>query len=248
MLASSEDLINVSFEKDENIQTLENVLGPTIIVSWLLGGGISRPLKSPLFLTILLRLINFSVCTVIVVYGAIDFFFFENVFKSDTFKIIYYFNKGVCYISSYYYVFQGLIYYTKWPTYVKKINNIDKKMRQSGLQNDDSSIKKFQGMTLLATFALGPLSCVCHALYYLYYFPEDLFPSDLLLYHTISQSLSVNFGYTLTAYGIFTRLRVINRGISRIGDQFTATMIIIEIRRAREVHHGLFIRFFENFK
>lgn len=246
MLASSEDLITVSFEKEENIESFENILRPTIIISWLLSAGISRPLKSPKFITILLRLINFGVCTTIVVFGAIDFWYFGIVFKSDTFKIIYYFNKGVCYISSYYYVLHGIIHYSKWKILIEKIGNIDKKMKQSGFKNDNKSIKKFQAFTLLATFSLGPFSAICHALYYLYYFPEDLFASDLLLYHTITQSLAVNFGYALLAFGIYTRLRVINRGILKIGDKFTPAMIINELQRAREIHHGSLIQIIIN--
>ncbi|XP_011313079.1 putative gustatory receptor 23a, isoform B [Fopius arisanus] len=238
-MTSIEDLISVTFENGDKPEPLEKVLRPSTFFSWILGVGIARPLKSSKFSTFFLRFINFGICSSIVAYGAIDFFFFGSVFKSDTFKIMYYMNKVACYISSYYYVFHGLVQYKKWPILMERIANIDKKMMHCGLECNNKSIRRFQIFTIIMTCLLGPASLISHALYYLYTRPEEIFASDLLLYHTISQSLCVNFEFNLLVFGVYTRFKEINRGIRRSGEQISAGRIIAEIRKTRDVHHGL---------
>ncbi|THK33099.1 uncharacterized protein LOC107040760 [Diachasma alloeum] len=238
-MTSIEDLVSVEFETGDKPESFEKVIRPSTFFSWILGVGIARPLKSWKIATFFLRFVNFAICSSIVAYGAIDFFFFGSVFKSDTFKIMYYMNKVACYISSYYYVFHGLVQYKKWPILMERIAAIDKKMRHCGLECNNRSIRCFQIFTLIMTCLLGPISLVSHALYYLYTQPEEIFASDLLLYHTISQSLCINFEFDLIVMGIYARFREINRGIRRSGEQITAGRIIMEIRKAREVHHAL---------
>lgn len=241
-MASAEDLLSqVSISFDEKEKSFEKVIRPSTYLSWILGVGIARPKKSSKLTTFILRFLNFAVCSSIVAYGAIDFFFFGSIFKSDTFKIMYYMNKVACYISSYYYVFHGIVQYKKWPMLMKRIATIDKKMRHCGVECNNRCIRNFQIFTLIMTFLLGPVSLVSHALYYLYTRPEEIYASDLLLYHTISQSLCINFEFDLVVLGIYRRFKEINGAIRRSGEQITAGRIIMEIRRARDVHHGKII-------
>ncbi|KAK0169113.1 hypothetical protein PV327_002859 [Microctonus hyperodae] len=238
-MASTEDLINVTFEKSPKLLSVNEILKPSTIISWLLGAGVARPANCPKILTFFVRFINFVICSVIIAYGAIDFFFFGSVFKSDTFKIMYYSNKAVCYVSSYWYVIQGLVQYSKWPILMMEFETIDKKMNQFGWKNDNRTIKKFQILTIIATIVLGPLSLISHALYYYFTRPEDIFASDLLLYHTIAQSLAMNFTFDLVVLTIYNRFQTINNAAMRITEQLTAGLIIQEIRRFREIHHAI---------
>lgn len=246
-MTSSEDLINVTFEKNDKIKSVEKILQPSAIVSWLFGAGIARPSKCPKALTLFLRFINFVICSVIVAYGAIDFFIFGSVFKSDTFKIMYYSNKAACYISSYWYVLQGLVQYSKWPLLMENIGEIDRKMKQCGMENSNKLIRKFQFFTLVAIITLGPVSLISHAIYYYYIRPEDIFASDLLLYHTIAQSLVMNFNFDLVVCVIYSRFETLNQRINQIADQFAPEAIVMEIRRVREIHQGLKIYLINDF-
>lgn len=90
------------------------------LFSWLMGVGVARPRWWPsISVTVLIRLMHFSLCSVIVVYGVLDFFSFGSIFRSDTYKIMYYVNKAVCYTTSYYYVFHGLINSSSWSKMIK---------------------------------------------------------------------------------------------------------------------------------
>lgn len=233
-----DDTIRVKIDRGGRIQSVEEILRPTTLVCWILGVGVARPLASPRAATNFLRLVHFAICSVIVAYGAIDFFTFGSVFKSDTFKIMYYSNKAACYISSYYYVYHGIHHHDKWPELMERIAVIDRKIKRLSLDRGDRSFEIFQYLTLAVTVVLGPLSLVSHAVYYYYIRPEDIFASDLLLYYTIAQSLTVNFAFDLVVFAIYRRFKTVNRAILRIDESFTSTLIILEVRRARELHHG----------
>ena len=233
-----DDVIKVKIDKGREIKSLEKSIRPTTLVCWLLGVGVPRLLGCPKIATIIMRFVHFGICSVIVAYGAIDFFTFGSVFKSDTFKIMYYSNKAACFISSYYYVVHGIHHHNKWPELMEKIAIIDTKMTRFLLDHDHRSFQIFQILTLLVTFVLGPLSLMSHGIYYYYIRPEDIFASDLLLYYTTAQTLSVNFAFNLIVFAIYSRFVAVNRAILKIDDTFTATLIILQIRRARELHHG----------
>ncbi|XP_034940716.1 putative gustatory receptor 28b [Chelonus insularis] len=121
-------------------------------------------------------------------------------------------------------------------------------MQQYGMENDNGLVKKFQIFSLIVTIVLGPFSLVCHAVYYYYIRPEDLFASDLLLYHTIAQSLAMNFSFDLIVLVIYCKFKAVNKRINQINDQYTAALIVTEIRRVREVHHDIcdVVRFVNN--
>lgn len=90
------------------------------LFSWVMGVGVARPRRlSSIWVTVVVRLMHFAVCSVIVVYGVLDFFAFGSIFRSDTFKIMYYTNKAVCYTTSYYYVFHGFLNSACWSKMIK---------------------------------------------------------------------------------------------------------------------------------
>lgn len=232
-----EDEISVQVQVEDNSPSIEHTLRPIVFVSWFLGVGVARPQKCPKTITIILRIINFGICSVIVAYGAIDFFSFGKVFKSDIFKIMYYMNKVMCYVSAYYYVYHGIRQYDKWSELMSKMRNLDQKIRRETPMND-RPIKNMQVLTILVTFICGPLSLIIHAVYYYFTHPEDIFASDLLLYYTIAQSLINSFIFDVIVYVLYHRFQTINELIVQLDKQFSASWITLKIRRIRELHTG----------
>lgn len=231
-----EDEMSVQVEQ-EATSTTEETLQVIIYVSWFLGVGIARPKRLPKFVTIIIRVLHFGVCTVIVAYGAIDFFTFGTVFKSDIYKIMYYMNKVVCYVSSYYYVFHGIRHYEKWPLLMNKIEQLNKKITREVSVNE-RSIKTVQILAVILTFFLGPVSLLIHALYYYFTLPEEIFASDLLLYYTIAQSAINSFIFDTVVYVICNRFKKINSMIELLDNKLVASLIAFKIRRIRELHSG----------
>lgn len=227
----------IHVQVEDNLPSIEHILCPIMYISWLLGVGIARPQKCHKIVTIILRIIHFGVCSVIVTYGAIDFFTFGSVFKSDIFKIMYYLNKVVCYVSAYYYVFHGIKQYDKWPELMNKMKNLDQQIRRETAMTDQS-VKIIEVLAILAVIACGPLSLIIHALYYYFIRPEDIFASDLLLYYTIAQSLINSFVFDVIVYVLYHRFRTINTLIEQLDERFGAPWIALKIRRIRELHTG----------
>ncbi|XP_071572919.1 uncharacterized protein [Temnothorax nylanderi] len=228
----------IHVQVESNSPSIEHSLRPISYTSWLLGVGVSRPRKCPKAVTIILRIVHFAVCSVIVAYGAIDFFTFGSVFKSDIFKIMYYMNKVMCYVSAYYYVYHGIRQYDKWPELMDRVKELDQKIRRETPMSD-RPIKNVQALAILATFACGPLSLIVHALYYYFIRPEDIFASDLLLYYTIAQSLINSFVFDVVVYVLYHRFQTINELIGQLDERFGAPWIALKIRRIRELHTGI---------
>ncbi|KAL0109332.1 hypothetical protein PUN28_014426 [Cardiocondyla obscurior] len=228
----------IRVQVEDNSASIEHSLRPISYTAWILGVGVAHPRECPRAATVILRVIHLAVCTVIVAYGAIDFFTFGSVFKSDIFKIMYYMNKVMCYVSAYYYVCHGLIKYGKWPELMDKMKELDQKIRRETPMSD-RPVKNVEALAILATLACGPFSLIVHALYYYFTHPEDIFASDLLLYYTIAQSLINSFVFDIVVYVLHHRFQTINELISQLDELFGAPWIALKIRRIRELHTGI---------
>ncbi|XP_011700479.1 PREDICTED: uncharacterized protein LOC105457488 [Wasmannia auropunctata] len=229
---------DIRVQVEDNSPSIEHSLRPISYTSWLLGVGVARPRKCPKAVTVILRIVHLAVCSVIVAYGAIDFFTFGNVFKSDIFKIMYYMNKVMCYVSAYYYVYHGIGQYDKWPELMDRMKELDQKIRRETPVND-RPVKTVETLAILATLACGPLSLIVHALYYYFTRPEDIFASDLLLYYTIAQSLINSFVFDVVVYVLYHRFQTINELLGQLDELFGAPWIALKIRRIRELHTGI---------
>lgn len=227
----------IRVQVEDNSPSIERTLQPITYVCWCLGAGVARPRKCPKIVTIILRIVHFGVCSVIVAYGAIDFFTFGSVFKSDIFKIMYYMNKVVCYVAAYYYVYHGIRHYDKWPELIDRIKILDRKIRQETPMND-RTIRNSQILAILTTAICGPLSLIVHAIYYYFTIPEDIFASDLLLYYTIAQSLINSFVFDIVVYVLYHRFRTINELIEQLDERLTVSWMAFKIKRVRELHIG----------
>jgi len=225
----------IRVQVEDNLPSIEHILRPITYISWLLGVGIAHPRKCHKAVTIILRIIHFGVCSVIVTYGAIDFFTFGSVFKSDIFKIMYYMNKVVCYVSAYYYVFHGIKQYDKWPELMNKMKNLDQKIRRETPMTDQP-VKIVEVLAISAVFTCGPLFLIIHALYYYFIHPEDIFASDLLLYYTIAQSLINSFVFDVIVYVLHHRFQTINKLIEQLD------VITIRIKKIKTFYFFAFLK------
>ncbi|KAG7190338.1 hypothetical protein KM043_006451 [Ampulex compressa] len=228
----------ITIQVENNTPSAERILRPITYTSWFLGVGVARPHKCPKIINIILRGIHLGVCSVIVAYGAIDFFTFGAVFKSDIFKIMYYMNKVTSYVSSYYYVYHGIRHYKKWPELMEKIECLDRKIKREVRMND-GPVTCSQILAILATLILGPISLIIHALYYYFTLPKDIFASDLLLYYTIAQTLVNSFVFDVVVYLIYRRFLTLNQMIERLDGSLSASWVALKLRQIRELHNGI---------
>lgn len=226
-------------------KTFKQTLKPVIYFCWLMGTGVCRP-KEWKKLTIFIKFFHFSMCSVIVAYGIIDFFAFGNILKGEMFKMIYYTNKAVVYVTSYYYVIFGLFFYKKWEKFVERFDSIDRKLRREIMMND-RTVKIQQILALGFTILMGPMATLMHVAYYLITDPEQIYTSDLIFYYTIAQSLTTNFGFDVMVYRIYQRFKIVNKLIKQIGDSYSAPWIVLKIQRLRELHYGNVIKNFFDF-
>ncbi|XP_020706667.2 putative gustatory receptor 28b [Athalia rosae] len=218
-------------------KTFKQQLKPIIYLSWLMGTGMCRP-DDWRKLTTLIKLFHFTMCSVVVTYGIIDFFTIGTILKSEMFKIMYYTNKAVVYVTSYYYVFLGVFHYKKWKRFVERIDLLDKKIhREISMKNRSTIVHQI--MALAVTALIGPLSLISHVVYYYFVDPSLIFASDVLLYYTIAQSLSTNFCFDVIVLAVYQRFKTVNRIIKQIGDSYTAPWIVLKIQRLKEVHYGI---------
>ncbi|XP_046740683.1 putative gustatory receptor 28b [Diprion similis] len=226
--------IDVVFKEPK---TFKQMLKPLNWFCWLMGAGAGR-IGGWKKCSILIRLFHFTVCSVVIAYGIIDFFTIGNILPSEMFKIMYYMNKAVTYVTSYYYVFLGVIHKKSWEKFIERIDHLDRKIRRE-TSFDDRSTKVKQSFALGLTILMGPISAVSHILYYKLTDPTQIFTSDLLVYYTIAQSLISNFWFDVVVSTVHQRFKIVNKLIKQIGDSYAAPWIVLKIQRLRELHHEI---------
>ncbi|KMQ88611.1 lysine exporter protein, partial [Lasius niger] len=222
----------IAVQMEDNLPSIEHTLRPIVFVSWFLGVGIARPPKCPKAVTIILRIIHFGLCSV-----AIDSFTSNQILNINCenyiYKIMYYMNKVMCYVSTHYYVYHGIEQYEKWPELMSKIKKLDRKIRRETPMND-LPIEVVEVLAILATF--GPLFIIIYAYYY-FIRPEDTVASELRLYYTIAQSLINNFIFDVIVYVLYHRFQTINKLIMQLDKQINAPQITSKIRCIRKLHN-----------
>ncbi|XP_015524571.1 putative gustatory receptor 2a [Neodiprion pinetum] len=226
--------IDVVFKEPK---TFKQTLKALNFFCWLMGTGACE-IGGWKKCSILIRVLHFTVCSVIIAYGITDFFSFGNVFRSEMYKIMYYMNKAVIYVTSYYYVLLGVIHKKSWEKFIERIDHLDRKIRRE-TSFDDRSIKLRLGLALGFTILMGPVSAVSHVLYYKLTDPSQIYTSDLLVYYTVAQSLITNFWFDIVVCTIHQRFKIVNRLIKQIGDSYAAPWIVLKIQRLRELHHEI---------
>lgn len=94
-------------------------------------------MSCPKWITIVLRAIHFSVCSVIIAYSAMDFANFGKEFTSELFEIMYCMNETVCHFAAYYYVYHIMRHYDKWPELMKMLESLDQNIGKELSINDN---------------------------------------------------------------------------------------------------------------
>lgn len=227
--------IDVVFKEPK---TFKQTLKPIIYFAWLMGTGSGRP-GNRKKMTIIIKFVHYTMCSSVIAWGVIDFFMIGSILPSEMFKIMYYTNKAVVYITSYYYVSLSLVKYKNWRRFVDQIESLDIKIRRE-IMLKDRGTRILQILALLATIIFGPISALIHILYYLFTTPEDIYTSDILLYYIISLSLTTNLWFDVIVCTVYQRFKIVNKLIIQIGESYTAPWIVIKLQKLKELHHGGF--------
>ncbi|OAD52101.1 hypothetical protein WN48_03056 [Eufriesea mexicana] len=227
----------ISVRIEGNATKPERTLRPIMYVSWLLGVGVARPGNCPKWITIVLRVIHFSLCSVIVAFSVVDFTNFGKEFTSKLFEIMYCMNETICHLAAYYYVYHVMRHYDKWAELMNMLESLDQNISKDMAIND-GYVKISQILAILVTLLCGPVSLVTHVLYYYFTAPDQIFASDLLLYYTIAQTLVNSFVFDVVVYMICHRFRAINEMIRQLNENSAAYWIALKIRRIRKLHNG----------
>ncbi|XP_012522586.2 gustatory and pheromone receptor 32a [Monomorium pharaonis] len=230
----------IHVQVEDYSSSIEYILRPILYTSWFFGAGVACPRKCSKAITIIIRIVHLAVCSFSVTYSVFDFSNFDTAMAtdSDIYKFMYCMNKAMCYVSAYYYIYQGIRHYNKWPTLMDRMNKLDQKIRSETPLNN-RTVKNLMVLAILATFACCPLSLITHAVYYYFKYPEYVFVSDLLFYYMLAQSLINSFVFDVIVYVLYHRFRVINELISQMDEMFGASWIALKIRRTREFHNGI---------
>ncbi|XP_012239660.1 uncharacterized protein LOC105680593 [Bombus impatiens] len=228
----------INFRVESNPTKPENTLRPIMYISWLLGVGVARPKNCPKWITVILRVIHFSVCSVIIAFSAMDFANFGKQFTSKLFEIMYCMNETVCHLAAYYYVCHIIRHYDKWPELMKMLESLNQNISK-GLSINDECVKISQILAIIIALLCGPVSLAVHILYYYFIAPDQIFVSDLFLYYTIAQTLVNSFVFDVIVYMICHKFRAINEMIKQLDEKLTSYWIALKIRRIRRLHNEI---------
>lgn len=231
---------DITVRVEETPSKPERILRPITYVSWFLGVGVAYPKKCHKAITVILRVIHFAIRSTIVAYSAMDFSNFGKEFTSKLYEIMYVMDESISHVSSYYYVFH-VMQYTKWPELMRKLESLDQHIGKE-LPINDGCVKIRQILAILIICVLGPLSLVAHVLYYYFTAPDQIYPSDLLYYYTIAQTLANSFVFDVVVYMICSRFRAINEIIKQLDDSLGAYWAALKIRRIRKLHNSTYIQ------
>ena len=187
----------------DNSPSTERILRPISYTSWLLGVGVAHPRKCSKALTIIIRIIHMTVCSISVLYDAIDIFLY--IHQLDIFDYIYCLSRVMCYVSTYYYVLHGIREYNKWPDLLDRLEELDQKIKK-GISMNDRSLKIVEALAVFATFISCPLILIIYVSYHrLQTIPIYDYIPDLMLYYLLSQSLIYSFVFDVIVYVIYCK-------------------------------------------
>ncbi|XP_011165427.2 uncharacterized protein LOC105199855 [Solenopsis invicta] len=226
---------------EDNLLLIEHTLRPITYTSWLLGVGIARPQKYPKAVTVIIRIIHSVLCSI----EMIKEYKLENNSKCATandveyaFKSVQFVKWLICHVSTYYYVYNGISQFDKWPELMHRLEEIDQKIRKE-ISMSDWRVIKVEALAIFATFACCPLFLIVHVLYYYFAHPECNYVSDLLFYYISAQTLINSFVFNVIVYVLYYRFQTINKLIGQWDEISDASWVALKIRRIRELHSGI---------
>jgi hypothetical protein len=224
----------------KNAPSIEYTLCPITYTSWFMGVGVARPRNFSKAITIIKCIVYLTAYTVNLVYAAIKYFNFTDVFalQSDIFEFVYIMNMVTFLVTTYYNIYHGIMQYEKWPELMDRMKELDQKIRRQTTIND-RPVKIMVALALLTTFVWCPLSMTVHVLYYYFTNIENITGSLFLAYYMIAQSLINSFVFDIVVYVLYYRFKTINKLIGQLNESLSdSSWIALKIKRIRELYTG----------
>ncbi|XP_036146816.1 uncharacterized protein LOC105835630 [Monomorium pharaonis] len=230
----------IHIQIEDSSPSIEHTLRPITYTSWLMGVGVAHPRKCHKSVTIILRIVYLVLCCIIMKSDMTNFFTFGSAvaIKGDIFELMCLINLMIIYVSTYYYIYQGIRQYGKWPELMDRIKELDEKIRMETFMND-RPVKNVEALAILTTFAWCTLTLIVHVLYYYFTNPNLIFETDLMYYFMSTQSLINSFVFDILVYVVYYRFQTINKLIGQLNELSNTPWVAYKIRRIREMHNGI---------
>ena len=235
----------IHIQMEDNSPSIEHTLRPITYTSWFLGVGIPHPRKCHKSVTIILRIIHLVLCSINALHSMTNSYIDSIVinFKSDIYEFIFYINLVITYVSTYYYICQGIRQYDKWPELMDKIEKFDQKIRRE-IPINDRPVKIAEMLAIIVTLICCPLCIIVDVLYYYFTNPELSRIFVLIMYYKLGQSLINSFVFDIVVYMLDYRLKAINKLIGQLNELSNASWIALKIKRIRELHAGKICKYY----
>ncbi|XP_039306011.1 uncharacterized protein LOC120357951 [Solenopsis invicta] len=219
----------------DNSPSIEHILRPISYTSWLLGVGVAHPRECPKAITIIIRIICMTVCSINMIYDAIDFYCSFEVF--DMYNCMRDLKRATAYVSAYYYIYHGIRHYNKWPELMDRLKELDQKIKKE-ISMNDKCIKIVETIAVFATI----FYMIIPVVYYIIEYGISDKTSFLffLTFHDVIlvQSLFNSFVFDVVVYVLYCRFQTINKLIGQLDKLSDA--LAFKIRRIRELHTDIY--------
>ncbi|XP_036143002.1 uncharacterized protein LOC105829923 [Monomorium pharaonis] len=229
----------IQVQSEENLPSIEYTLRPITYVSWLLGVGVAHPRKCPKSVTIIIRIIHLALCSISLIYYLIEFFDSGYNFKgeADVYTCLRFMRIVISHVSTFYYIYQIIGQYDKWPELMDKMKEVNEKIRRE-IPINDRPIKNMEVLAILATFTCCFLGLIVKVLHY-YFTGLIKIGINLTVYYITAQSLINSFVFDVVVYVLYCRLQAINKLIGQLNELSDTSVVALKIRRTREMHSDI---------
>ncbi|XP_012527078.2 uncharacterized protein LOC105831479 [Monomorium pharaonis] len=223
----------IHIQTQANLPSIEHILRPITYTSWLLGAGVAHPRKYPKIVTIILRIIYLALCFIGMIFHMKSYFNIDYIFE-NIYHFFIFIHLVINYVSTYYYIYQVIRQYDKWPDLMDKIKEFDEKIRKKMLINN-RPVKIAEALAILVTFICCPLCIIVAVLYFYFTNPKQIGIDKIMSYYILAQSLINSFVFDVVVYALYYRLKAINKLVGQLNEFSDA----LKIRSIRKMHNGI---------
>ncbi|XP_039306009.1 uncharacterized protein LOC105195378 isoform X2 [Solenopsis invicta] len=211
--------------------SIERILRPISYISWLMGVGVAHPRKCPKAITIIIRIIYMTVCSIGMIYEAKSLLSFIDHFKMVHYLICL--NEVMAYVLAYYYICHGIRQYNKWPELMDRLKELDQKIKKE-ISMNDKSIKIVAALAVFATISCLIIPIVFYYIHYHFFTPAEFMFFIVLPNVILAQSLINSFVFDVVVYVLYCRFQTINKLIGQLDK--LSDVLAFKIRHIRELH------------
>ncbi|XP_039305197.1 uncharacterized protein LOC120357771 [Solenopsis invicta] len=215
--------------------SIERILRPISYTSWLLGIGVAHPRKCPKAITIIIRIIYMTVCSIGMIYEAKSLL--SSTYEFDINDYLVNLREVMDYVLAYYYICYGIRQYNKWPELMDRLKELDQKIKKE-ISMNDKSIKIVAALAVFATIFCLIIPVVFYYIYYIIYY-NSFAPADFMVFVVlpnviVAQSLINSFVFDVVVYVLYCRFQTINKLIGQLDK--LSDVLAFKIRHIRELH------------